>query len=79
MLHRCCPRCGAETMKVIYFGLPGRLCETDGCRTLTGLAAYAPPVASEGPDGELVFAFIPYTGSYLPALWRWLTMPWATA
>jgi hypothetical protein len=66
-----CPICDGETHKVIYMGLPGRLCFDGGCCCLTGLAAYAPPVASETWDGPM-FAFMIYDGSYWVALFRWL-------
>ncbi len=63
----CCPLCKSETMKIIYFGLPGRLCGNPGCHCLTGLAAYAPAIANA--DGE--FAFFAYEDSYWKALWRY--------
>lgn len=69
-----CPMCASPMMKIIYMGLPGRLCTVDGCHCLTGAAAYAPSVASETDDGP-AFAFMPYEGSYWRALWRWLTRP----
>lgn len=77
--HRCncrCPDCGGATVKVIYLGLPGRLCEDEYCSRLSGVAALAglaPGVACDGPDGEPAFEFMAYTGSYWRALWRWLT------
>lgn len=71
MADRPCETCGGETIKVIYFGLPGRLCLDEQCSTLTGLATFAPPVATETWDGTM-FAFMPYEGSYWRALWRWV-------
>lgn len=68
----CCPLCGGPMAKVIYFGLPGRLCLDPSCTCLDGLASWAPPIASTGPDGEPAFAFFIYAGSYWSALWRWL-------
>ena len=64
-----CPLCGRPMDKVIYFGLPGRFCQS--CNALTGVAAYAPPVATETDDGPQ-FAFMLYEGSYWRALWHWL-------
>jgi hypothetical protein len=64
-----CPNCHDDTVKVIYLGLPGRFCEA--CGTLSGLAAYAPPIATETPHGPM-FAFMAYEGSYWRALWAWL-------
>lgn len=69
-----CPLCRAPMLKVIYMGLPGRLCQDPNCCCLDGLAAWAPPVASETDDGP-AFAFMVYSGSYWRALWRWLTQP----
>lgn len=66
-----CPLCGGDTHKMIYLGLPGRLCADEGCCCVSGLAAYAPPIASDTPEGP-AFAFMIYEGSYLPALWHWL-------
>lgn len=62
-----CPHCGGDTMKVIYFGLPGRLCERWECSTLTGLASHAPAVS----DGD-AFQYLAYEGSYWSALLHWL-------
>jgi hypothetical protein len=36
-----CSRCGGSTWKVIFFGLPGRLCQDKVCGTLDGLAQHA--------------------------------------
>ena len=74
MSERACPLCGGPTMKVIYVGLPGRLCEDERCCCLDGLAAYAPPVATETWSGPM-FAFMAYEGSYWLALFRWLFNP----
>lgn len=67
-----CPLCGGETHRVIYTGLPGRLCKDERCAALTGLAAYVPPIVTETDQGPM-FAFMVYEGSYWRALWRWLT------
>ena len=65
-----CPLCGDPMLRMMYFGQPGRLCERGTC--VTGLAAYAPPVATETDEGPM-FKFLIYEGSYWVALWRWLT------
>jgi len=65
-----CPLCGAQMTKVIYFGLPGRLCEA--CSCVTGLASYAPAVATDTDEGPQ-FCYLAYEGSYWPAFWAWLT------
>lgn len=67
MRNHTCPVCGADTVKVIYFGLPGRLCDDYQCGNLAGLASYAPVVS----DGE-AFQYLAYEGSYWAALWHWL-------
>lgn len=66
-----CDICHAPMRKVIYMGLPGLLCTKDGCNLLTGLAAYAPPIATDTEAGPM-FAFQPYEGSYWVALWHWI-------
>jgi len=64
-----CPNCGgSHVLKVIYFGLPGKLCES--CSSLWGMAAFAPPVSSETEHGPQ-FAFLVYEGRYWRALWHW--------
>ena len=74
MRHRICPVCyRAEQIKVLYFGLPGLLCVNEECHALTGMAAWLPPIATEDPDGEPAFKFFAYEGSYLKALWQYLT------
>lgn len=71
-MSRPCPACGSPTVKVIYFGLPGRLCTNETCCCLDGIASMAPPVATDTPFGPM-FAYLQYDGSYWRALWRWLT------
>lgn len=58
-----CPDCAARLSKVIYAGLPGKVCTS--CFLMMGLASYA---AMIGFNGEL---FV-YEGSYFIALWHWL-------
>ena len=67
-----CAVCGNGAMKVIYFGLPGRLCEDIGCGSLTGLASYVPESVQQFASGEDGFCFMSYEGGYWPALWQWL-------
>jgi hypothetical protein len=61
-----CPTCGELQAKVIYMGAPGRLCKDPECATIEGMAEW---VARIWFDGLVFF----YTGSYLSALWTWLT------
>ena len=66
-----CPICGADSQKVIYVGLPMRLCVNGECNGLFGVFASVAgwlPIATD--DGE--FAFMAYDGWYVIALWRWL-------
>jgi len=68
-----CPNCGCANMnRVIYLGLPGRLCPTSGCNTLLGPASYAPAITYLNAEGEIDFHFTRYEGSYLKGLWFWL-------
>ncbi|ACB97077.1 hypothetical protein Bind_3520 [Beijerinckia indica subsp. indica ATCC 9039] len=72
-----CPTCGRPKMdRVIYLGLPGRLCRTEGCNTLLGPASYAPPVTYINANGERDFHFQPYEGSYFKGLWLWMNAIW---
>lgn len=61
-----CPLCQAENLKVIYFGLPGKLCSE--CSCLSGIASIVPPIAN--PEGDMVL--LAYEGSYLKALWQYV-------
>lgn len=57
--------------KVIYCGLPGRLCQSEPCSVLDGAAAWAPPIPTWTDYGPF-FAFMIYEGSYWRALLLWL-------
>lgn len=61
--NRACPLCGGVLSKVLYIGLPGKLC--DDCACLVGPALWAAGVAFNG-------CFAKYSGGYWGALWRWL-------
>jgi hypothetical protein len=66
-----CPACGSEAMKVLYLGLPMKLCSNESCNCLFGFfsrVAVWIPIS----DGEC-FCFLGYEGSYWKALWHWLT------
>lgn len=69
-----CPLCGAsDAAKVIYLGLPMRLC---ACSCLYGFWSFVAdwlPIVSEDEGSEPVWAFMAYDGGYLRALWVWLT------
>lgn len=67
--------CGAEPYRVIYMGFPMWLCSDDECNQVWGFwsrMADLLPIASEDDYGQPAFAFMPYDGWYLPALWMWL-------
>ena len=61
--------------KVIYLGLPMRLCEQAECWCLHGFWAFVAewlPIVSEDDDGEPTWAFFQYDGWYPRALVAWL-------
>ena len=62
-----CPSCQLSTKKVIYAGLPMKLCYN--CLTLFGFWSWV--VESEVLPFNGVF--LQYEGSYLKALWHWAT------
>ncbi len=73
-----CPSCGHSARRVIYLGLPMRLCGDHYCCTVFGWWSWVPlwlPVSSFDETGEAGWAFMAYTGSYPRALWRWLRGP----
>ncbi len=63
-----CPQCNREDIfKVIYYGLPGKLCNNNSCNCLFGVwmnITYVLPFNG---------MFMVYEDSYWPALWTWLT------
>lgn len=62
-----CPRCGSGSLKVIYAGLPGRICTREqACSTMWGMASWAAFLFFNG-------VLLVYSGSYWTALWHWLT------
>ncbi|WP_041778022.1 hypothetical protein [Beijerinckia indica] len=58
--------------QVIYLGLPGHHCRTEGCNTLVGPASLAPAISYTNAKGERDFHFTRYQGSYLKGLWLWI-------
>ena len=58
-----CPQCGAPLSKVIYAGLPGKMCFN--CALFMGMASY---IAVLFFNGNL---FV-YEGPYWRALWHWV-------
>jgi len=61
-----CKFCGGIMEKVIYAGLPGRLCENEDCNALSGPAVWIAELYFNG-------MFFHYVGNYFVALWYWLT------
>ncbi len=62
-----CLLCRSPSHKVIYFGFPMRLCSDIRCSCLFG---FWERVTRYLPFNGMFFV---YHGSYLPALWLWLT------
>lgn len=65
-MSRPCPSCGAPGLQVLFCGLPLYLCPDEDCSRLWGGWCW---LASRLPFNGI---FVVYTGSYWPALWRWL-------
>ena len=59
-----CPACGEDGSKVIYYGLPMKLCLA--CHTLWGW--WSSFVASWPYNGVMFH----YEGSYIVGLWHWI-------
>jgi len=70
MSENSCPICGKGHIKVIYFGLPVKLCEDEECSCMFGfwshIAQYLPY------NGWLM----QYDGNYWIALYHWLKGSW---
>lgn len=73
-----CPACQSEAVKVIYFGLPMKLCSDPQCCCLFGALSWVAtvlPIPSTNEYGEPGWGFLAYEGGYLRALWHWLSGP----
>lgn len=66
-----CPLCSGPSAKVIYYGMPCRLCHDERCSCLWSWWLFDWLVPYLPFNGVLVG----YEGSYWRALWRWLTEP----
>lgn len=66
--HRC-PLCQRLGFKVIYFGLPARLCSAEACSCLWAHWSIEWLLTRLPCNGWL----FRYEGGYLRALWAWLT------
>lgn len=62
-----CPTCKSTSVKVIYMGIPVRLCWDEDCATVFGFWAWLMDLI---PFNGY---FMKYDGSYPAALWHWLT------
>lgn len=60
-----CPLCNSDYDKVIYYGLPAKLCINERCNCLFGLFA---SFLSLFPFNGYMYA---YTGNYFIALFYW--------
>lgn len=64
-----CPLCGAPPDKLMYLGLPMKLCSDERCSCLWGFWSFV-AVHCQLNDGG--WMFVTYD-RYWPALWAWLT------
>jgi len=62
-----CPLCGCKGTKVIHGGMPMKLCNNDDCNCVWGFWSWWLSVV---PFTGWLFL---YRGSYLKALYHWLT------
>ena len=63
-----CPQCkNEEILKVIYYGLPAKLCANEKCNCL--IVGFSLAFLYWLPFNGV---FMTYEGSYWPALWVWL-------
>ena len=60
-----CKRCSGETCRIIYMGLPGRMCVNDECASVWGMASWAMSIWFNG------YVAI-YEGAFLPNWWHWM-------
>lgn len=66
-IYKTCPMCGGPFERVLYMGLPGKLCQDEVCRCLVGPACWTSAIYFNG-------LFTLYEkGHYWRALWNWLT------
>jgi len=61
-----CPLCKSNSIKVIYYGFPMRICENENCNCLFGVCFN---IVEYFPFNGYLFT---YEGSYLKALYRWI-------
>jgi len=64
-----CPVCRCSGDKVLYAGIPLRLCVNEKCNNIWGLWSFLMLVV---PFNGY---FLVYEGNYFIALWDWLTEP----
>jgi len=62
-----CPLCSTESVKVVYYGLPHRLCGNDECNYLWGWFDW---LTTRLPFNGVMMT---YEAGYWRALWAWLT------
>ena len=61
-----CPWCAADGERVLYLGAPVWLCTREGCASAWGTLSWLALVFPGRP-------FVRYRGSYVFAVWFWLT------
>lgn len=69
MAETACTMCNSPTSRVIYCGLPMRLCDDRHCNGIYGWWQWVVGMIPEPSDG---FTFVRFEGPYLAALWHWL-------
>jgi len=63
-----CPRCGGDSLKVIFYGMPGYLCKNEDCSCGWGFAFWVEKVLGLPYNGYMMV----YDGNYFRALWDWV-------
>ena len=67
-MQKKCPICNNETLKVIYYGLPGLICENENCNCAFGFSFWLDNILRLPYNGCMMV----YRGNYFIALWEWL-------
>jgi len=69
-IYEKCPQCQGSAFKVIYYGLPLKLCKDESCSCLFGFWHF---IAYHLPFNGFFYI---YEDNYFSALFRWLTTGW---
>ena len=71
-----CPLCGKQYRKALYMGMPLRICEDESCSCAQGIGLWFMthvPLISPEENERREWALFFYEGSYVKALWSYLT------